>query len=136
MRDLSKVAEKVKSLLIAEGIDVNDAEAVNQCLSECVAPTLAQKAFNEMVDNAPFERIKRTPDENGYHYGLLKEDRPKMPEAQLYMVSTLLDSGWGWWDETEYQVGLNKEVNGKLKFIDVNADGGVHEKSVESIKTS
>lgn len=132
MRDLSKVAEKVKSLLVAEGIDMNDAELVNQCLSGCVAPTLAQKAFDEMVDNAPFERIKRTPDENGYHYGLLKQDRPNMPEAQLYMVSMMLDNDWAWWDETEEGVvGLNKEVGGILKFIDIDSLGGIQEKSAQ-----
>ena len=129
MRDLSKVAEKVKSLLIAEGVDMNDSELVSQCLSECVAPTLAKKAFNEMVDNAPFERIKRTPNEHGYHYSLLKQDRPNMPEPQLYMVSMMLDNDWAWWDEIGGGViGLNKEVNGSLKFIDIDSLGGVQEK--------
>ena len=64
MRDLLNIAEKVKSLLISEGVDITDRESVSKCLTECVAPTIAQKAFDDVIDNAPFERIKKTYNEN------------------------------------------------------------------------
>ena len=114
-----------------EQYEMNDKELVDSCLSECVAPSLAKKAFEELVDNAPFERIKRTPDENGWHYGLLKEDRPNMPEDQLKVVSSLLDDGWAWWDETSSVIGLNRKLGQRLIFVDVNLSGTIIDKSID-----
>ena len=126
MSRLEGLKEKVLSLLKAEGVDISDNDAVADCLSECVGPKLCQVAFDEMVDNAPFARISRTPSEKGYHYGLLKEDRPLMPECQLSAVSTYLDIGWSWWDETDGGViGLNHVFSDGIQHKDFHPDGSI-----------
>ena len=73
-----------------------------------------------------FDRLAKTVGDVGYYYGLLKDDRPEMPESQLRCVSVHLGTGWLWVNVNHTGNVIIKRRWGRgFEFIAVKKCGGV-----------
>ena len=93
----------------------------------------AEDAFSYIVNNGGFARIARTPNEQGYHYGPIKEKYPNMPEPQVKRACSLLDAGWSWLGYSQNEIVLGCQIyHDTYEHKSVGVDGNPVMPSIES----
>ena len=85
---------------------------------------IVDKNINKLPEST-FKRVSKTFGDDGYYYGLLKEDKPYLPELQLKMVCNFLEMDYEWGKEERGSIFLNRLDPIDYKTICIDSNGKV-----------